>query len=61
VEQLVAGQLVAPGRVEVGHHPVPPVREGEVLVRTRLAAVCGSDVHVVFDDPDLDDLPGPPG
>lgn len=61
VEQLTAGRLVAPGRVEVGRFPLPSAQPGDVLVRTRLAAICGSDLHVVFDEPDRDDLPGPPG
>jgi L-iditol 2-dehydrogenase len=28
--------------------PVPPVADGEVLVRTAYASICGSDLHVVY-------------
>jgi len=28
--------------------PVPPVADGQVLVRTAYASICGSDLHVVF-------------
>jgi L-iditol 2-dehydrogenase len=56
-----AVRLLAPGRLEVGRFPVPEPQPGELLVRTRLAAVCGSDVHVVFDEENAGLLPAPPG
>lgn len=42
-----AGQVVALGRVEFVEAPVEPLREGDLLVRTRFASICGSDLHVV--------------
>jgi L-iditol 2-dehydrogenase len=61
VEVMRAGRLVERGRVEVDRFAVPPLEPGEVLLRTHQASICGSDVHVVFDGPDHDELPHPPG
>jgi len=43
-----AARWVALGRVECDDVPVPPVAEGEILVRTVYASICGSDLHEVF-------------
>lgn len=59
-----AAYLGAPGRIEVGTFPVPIPGPREVLVRMSHAAVCGSDVHVVFGgmhDPAQLGRPGYPG
>lgn len=42
-----AGQLVAPGRMAFVEAPVEPLRDGDLLVQTRFASICGSDLHVV--------------
>ena len=42
-----AGQVVALGRLEFVEAPVEPPREGDLLVRSRFASICGSDLHVV--------------
>ena len=42
-----AGQLVERGRMTFVVAPVEALRDGEVLVRTRFASICGSDLHVV--------------
>jgi len=42
-----AGQMVELGRVEFVEAPVEPLRDGDLLVRSRLASICGSDLHVV--------------
>ena len=42
-----AGQLVELGRMTFVVAPVETLRDGEVLVRTRYASICGSDLHVV--------------
>ena len=44
-----AARLVEPGRLEVTDEPTPALAEGEVLVRSRRASICGSDLHLVFD------------
>ncbi len=56
-----AARLVAAGRVEVGSFPVPEPAPGQVLVRMWRSSICGSDVHVVFDGFEPDDLPAAPG
>lgn len=43
-----AAVLVGPGRMEVREFTVPEPADGELLVRTRAAAICGSDLHRVF-------------
>ena len=43
------------GRVEMQSQPLPPLGPGQMLVKTRLATICGSDIHIV------DELPVPPG
>jgi L-iditol 2-dehydrogenase len=42
-----AGQLVEPGRMAFVEAPVEPLRDGDLLVRSRYASICGSDLHVV--------------
>jgi L-iditol 2-dehydrogenase len=59
-----AGQLVAPGRMAFVEAPVEPLRNGDLLVQSRFASICGSDLHVVNHgvetDPELW-VPGYPG
>jgi L-iditol 2-dehydrogenase len=59
-----AGQLVEPGRMAFVEAPVEPLRDGDLLVRSRYASICGSDLHVVNygvdTEPDLW-APGYPG
>jgi L-iditol 2-dehydrogenase len=48
--------------VECEDVPVPPVADGEILVRTAYASVCGSDLHVVYGNaPPEPGAPGFPG
>jgi L-iditol 2-dehydrogenase len=57
-----AGRLVAPGTMVCEEVPIQPPGEGEVTVRTRLASICGSDVHTVFPASGrVEGLPRPPG
>jgi L-iditol 2-dehydrogenase len=42
-----AAQLVAPGRMAFVEAPVEAPRNGDLLVRSRYASICGSDLHVV--------------
>lgn len=60
-EEMLAARLVAPGEVEVGSWPMPAAREGELLVRMRRAAICGSDLHVIYDGFSRFELPAPVG
>jgi L-iditol 2-dehydrogenase len=45
---MKAARWVGMGRVVCEEVPVPPVADGEVLVRTAYASICGSDLHVVY-------------
>jgi L-iditol 2-dehydrogenase len=56
-----AGRLVAPGRIEVVDVPVPAAGPGHALVRMHRAAICGSDLHAVYDGMAQVSLPAPPG
>lgn len=47
VDTTRAGQLVEPGRMAFVEAPVEPLRDGDLLVRSRFASICGSDLHVV--------------
>ena len=42
-------RIVGPGDIRVENAPSPEPEPGEVLVRTALASICGSDLHVAFD------------
>jgi L-iditol 2-dehydrogenase len=61
VSAVLAGQLVAPGRLEVVEAPVPSPANGQVLVRARRASICGSDLHIVYDGYYRGEYPAPPG
>ncbi|HEX6348183.1 MAG TPA: zinc-binding dehydrogenase [Candidatus Dormibacteraeota bacterium] len=56
-----AAVLAAPGRFEVVDTPDPSPTPGQLLVRTRRASICGSDLHVVYDGFQQHDFPAPPG
>ena len=58
---MKAAVLVGPGRFEVAEVPDPSPTPGQVLVRTHRAAICGSDLHVVYDGFHQHDFPAPPG
>src|ERR1700761_1084605 len=48
VSSMKAARWIGLGRVECEDVPVPPVADGEILVRTVYASICGSDLHEVF-------------
>jgi L-iditol 2-dehydrogenase len=57
-----AARWVDVGRVVCEDVPVPPVADGQVLVRTAYASICGSDLHSVFlEAPGQPQEPGYPG
>lgn len=55
-----AARLVAPGRMAVDDVPDPEQVEGSVRIQTLVAAICGSDLHRVFDY-QAEPFPTPPG
>jgi len=38
--------MTSPGKIEFHDVPVPPLAQGQVLVRMKRIGVCGSDIHV---------------
>lgn len=53
--------VVSAGRVEVVRAPVPAVGPGQVLVRSRVAGICGSDTHALHGRHPFIRLPYHPG
>jgi L-iditol 2-dehydrogenase len=59
---MKAARWVGLGRMVCEDVPVPPVADGQVLVRTAYASICGSDLHSVFlEAPVQPQEPGYPG
>ena len=56
-----AARLIGPGKLVVRDEPTPNPAEDEVLVRSKRASICGSDLHIVFDGFYRGSYPGPPG
>lgn len=57
-----AAILSGPGELVVESVPDPEPAEGEVLIRTEIAAICGSDLHGIADGPEGPlGAPGAPG
>jgi L-iditol 2-dehydrogenase len=57
-----AARWVDVGRVVCEDAPVPSVADGQVLVQTAYASICGSDLHVVFGNaPPRPEAAGYPG
>lgn len=54
-----AALVTAPSRVEVVEVPDPVPGPGEVLIRTEVAAICGSDLHLAAEGGN--GIPGNPG
>jgi threonine dehydrogenase-like Zn-dependent dehydrogenase len=48
--KMKAGQIVAARRIEMVEADVPFLEEGQVLVKQRAAAICGSDLPYFLDD-----------
>ena len=47
--KMRAAMLVEKGRMECQQVDTVALQQGDVLVKTELAAICGSDLHAVFD------------
>jgi len=48
MDKMRAARLVEPGKIVCEDVSVFEPEEGQVVVRTRMAAICGSDLHQVF-------------
>src|ERR1700759_5056882 len=60
VPLMKAARWVDLGRVECEEVPVPALADGDILIRTAYASICGSDLHGVFFGPP-EVQPSPPG
>jgi L-iditol 2-dehydrogenase len=59
---MKAARWVGQGRVVCDEVPAPAVADGEILIRTAYASICGSDLHSVFlSAPPRPAAPGFPG
>jgi L-iditol 2-dehydrogenase len=58
---MLAAVMPRHGRIEIDEFPIPSVGENEALIQMETAAICGSDVHVVFEGWARDDAIGRPG
>jgi L-iditol 2-dehydrogenase len=59
---MKAARWVDVGRVVCEDVPVPAVADGEILIKTAYASICGSDLHsVYFSPPPASVSPGHPG
>ena len=61
MEKMRAARLVEPGRIVCEETEVRPLNQGELLVKTLRASICGSDLHVVFMGLTMFPPPAPPG
>lgn len=63
MDTMRAVRLRAPGQLLPETVPTPSLGDepAHVLVRTELAAICGSDLHIVHHDLSAHEAPGPPG
>ncbi|HEY5647760.1 MAG TPA: zinc-binding dehydrogenase [Pseudomonadales bacterium] len=48
MSSMRAARLVEPGRIVCEDAPLFEPEDGQVVVRSRMAAICGSDLHQVF-------------
>ena len=61
METMRAGRLVEVNRMACEETGVVPPAEGELVVRTSFASICGSDLHIVCHGVDVPPLPCPHG
>ena len=61
MKRMAAAVVRELGRVECDGVPALEPEEGRALVRTSLASICGSDLHIAYQGWSVTDLPLPPG
>ena len=59
--RMAAGVVRELGRIECEEATAPEPTAGRVLVRTKLASICGSDLHIAYQGWSVTDLPLAPG
>jgi L-iditol 2-dehydrogenase len=48
MEMMRASRMVEVGRMECEEIEIPPLGDNQVMVRSEMASICGSDLHVVM-------------
>lgn len=61
MDKMRAARMVEPGRMVCEQMDVRPPDEGELLVKTHKASICGSDLHVIYMGLSFFPPPTPPG
>jgi len=61
MSQMRAARFVELGRMECEMVELPNIAEGDLLVKTEMASICGSDLHTVFHGVMRTDFPQVPG
>lgn len=46
-EMMRAGQMMGVNDMQCVEAPIPETADGQILVKTKMASICGSDLHVV--------------
>ena len=44
---MQSAQVTALGKIQSIDIPIPQIESGELLIKTKLASICGSDLHIV--------------
>lgn len=48
MDTMRAARMVEVGRMECEEIEIPPLSEGQLLVKSEMASICGSDLHIVM-------------
>ncbi len=48
MEMMRAARMVEVGRMECEEIEIPPLADGQVMLKSEMASICGSDLHVVM-------------
>ncbi|MGE4485710.1 MAG: zinc-binding dehydrogenase [Oscillospiraceae bacterium] len=46
MDTMKVAMVTEPYKVEIREHPIPRMGDGEVLIKVKIAGVCGSDLHL---------------
>jgi L-iditol 2-dehydrogenase len=46
MKNMKVATVTEPYKVEICEHPVPEVRDGDILIKVKVCGVCGSDLHL---------------
>lgn len=58
---MKSAYLISPNKIEIIEKPIPSLKEGEVLVRVKVALTCGTDLKAYLRGHPLIPMPGPFG